>query len=306
MTAGTLPRDQPLQGILATLVAVALFVAMDALIKWLSARYPTMQIVFFRSLVALIPIAVLAWRTEGLGAMARVNSKSLHLLRCIFGLLSMVCFFHAFRVLPLADVIAIGFAAPLFMTALSVPLLGEKVGIRRWSAVVVGFVGVLIMVRPGGDVVDAGAGIAILGTVFYALTMVVMRRLSRTDATVAITFWFAIAGSIVGAAALPFVWVPPDLAGWLLLAAVGLIGGVAQIFMTHAFRLAPVAVIAPFDYTAMLWGSAVGYAVWGEVPDAWMWAGAVVVAASGLYIVYRETRLRLPRPNVGTRTVGRR
>lgn len=299
-------RDQPLQGILSILIAVALFVVMDALIKWLSVRYPTLQIVFFRSLVALIPIALLARQSGGLISMFATRRPGLHTLRCVFGLLSMICFFHAVRTLPLADVIAIGFAAPLFMTALSVPFLGEKVGIRRWTAVIVGFVGVLIMVRPGGDVFEAGAAVALIGTVFYALTMVVMRRLSRTDTTASITFYFAIAGSAVGGASLPFVWVEPDATDWMLLIAVGLIGGIAQIFMTHAFRLAPVAVIAPFDYTAMLWGSAIGYAVWADVPDVWVWIGAVVVAASGLYIVYRETRLRLPRPNVGTRTVGRR
>ncbi|BBK31091.1 EamA domain-containing membrane protein RarD [Stella humosa] len=300
-----LHADQPGRGILFMLGAVACFVVMDALIKWLSAKFPTMQVVFFRSLFALVPIAVLVIQQGGI---ARLKTKrpAMHALRCLIGLGSMVCFFHAFRVMPLADVIAIGFAAPLFVTALSVPLLKEKVGIRRWSAVVVGFAGVLIMVRPGADVFEIGAGVALIGTVLYSLAMILMRDLGRTDTTTAITFYFTMAGTIVAGAAIPFVWVEPVGMDWALLVLVGLIGGVAQLLMTQAFRLTPVAVIAPFDYTAMLWGSILGYAVWGEIPDALLWVGAAIVAASGLYIVHRETRLRIPRLNIGTRTAGRR
>ena len=298
-------HDQPGRGIVFMLAAVACFVVMDALIKWLSATYPTLQVVFFRSLFALVPIAVLIAQQGGI-ARLRTGRPGLHALRCIVGFGSMLCFFHAFRVMPLADVIAIGFAAPLFVTALSVPLLKEKVGVRRWSAVVVGFVGVLIMVRPGADIFEVGAGIALLGTVLYSLAMILMRDLGRTDSTAAITFYFTMSGTIVAGLAMPFTWVQPAGFDWALLILVGLIGGVAQLLMTQAFRLTPVAVIAPFDYTAMLWGTALGYMVWGEVPDALLWVGAAIVAASGLYIVYRETRLRLPRPNIGTRTTGRR
>ncbi|BBK41422.1 membrane protein [Allostella vacuolata] len=298
-------HDQPGRGIVLMLAAVACFVVMDALIKWLSATYPTLQVVFFRSLFALVPIAVLIAQQGGI-ARLRTERPGLHALRCLVGFGSMLCFFHAFRVMPLADVIAIGFAAPLFVTALSVPLLKEKVGIRRWSAVVVGFAGVLIMVRPGVDIFEVGAGIALLGTVLYSLAMILMRDLGRTDSTAAITFYFTMSGTIVAGLAMPFSWVQPVGLDWALLILVGLIGGVAQLLMTQAFRLTPVAVIAPFDYTAMLWGTALGYMVWGEIPDALLWVGAAIVAASGLYIVYRETRLRLPRPNIGTRTTGRR
>jgi drug/metabolite transporter (DMT)-like permease len=298
--------DQPGRGILLMLMAVACFVVMDGLIKWLSATFPTMQVVFFRSLFALIPIAALVAHQGGI---ARLKTKrpGMHALRFVVGLGSMICFFHAFRVMPLADVIAIGFAAPLFVTALSVPLLGEKVGIRRWTAVVIGFVGVLVMVRPGLDLFEVGAGIALLGTVAYSLAMILMRDLGKTDTTTAITFSFTMCSTLVAGLTMPFVWVqPPTAMDWALLVLVGLIGGVAQLLMTQAFRLTPVAVIAPFDYTAMLWGTALGYAVWGEVPDTLLWVGAAIVAGSGLYIVHRETRLRVPRLNIGTRTAGRR
>ncbi len=297
--------DQPGRGIVLMLGAVACFVVMDALIKWLSATYPTMQVVFFRSLFALVPIILLVIQQGGV-ARLRTRRPWMHAMRCIIGLGSMVCFFHAFRSMPLADVIAIGFAAPLFVTALSVPLLKEKVGVRRWAAVIVGFVGVLIMVRPGADVLEVGAGIALLGTLFYALAMILMRDLGRTDTTSAITLYFTLSGTLVAGAVMPFVWVAPSGIDWLLLVLVGLIGGVAQLLMTQAFRLTPVAVVAPFDYTAMLWGTALGYMVWGEVPDTLVWVGAAIVAASGLYIVHRETRLRVARLNIGTRTTGRR
>ncbi|MGE0715287.1 MAG: DMT family transporter [Alphaproteobacteria bacterium] len=303
---GPAAGDQPGRAIALMVVAVAWFVAMDGLIKWVSATYPTLQVVFFRSFFALVPIGLVVMQQGG-PARLRTRRPWLHAMRCLAGLGSMVCFFNAFRMMPLADVIAIGFAAPLFVTALSVPLLGEKVGIRRWSAVVVGFVGVLVMVRPGGDILEAGAAVAVLGTVLYSLAMILMRDLGRTDTTTAITFYFTVSGTLVAGAALPFVWVTPASAtDWSLLIAIGLIGGVAQMLMTQAFRLAPVAVIAPFDYTAMLWGATIGFWVWGEVPDAWVWVGAAIVTASGLYIVYRETRLRLARPNIGTRTTTRR
>ena len=297
--------DQPGRGILFMLSAVACFVVMDALIKWLSVKFPTFQVVFFRSLFALLPIALLVIQQGGM-ARLRTGRPWMHALRCVIGLGSMVCFFHAFRTMPLADVIAIGFAAPLFVTALSVPLLKEKVGIRRWSAVIVGFVGVLVMVRPGADVLEVGAGVAILGTVLYSVAMILMRDLGKTDTTAAITFYFTMSGTLVAGAVVPFVWVQPEGTDWLLLILVGLVGGVAQLLMTQAFRLTPVAVVAPFDYSAMLWGSVLGYVIWGEVPDALVWTGAAIVAASGLYIVHRETRLRLARPNIGTRTTGRR
>lgn len=297
MTVST--GDQPARGIRYMLAAVACFVVMDALIKWLSATFPTMQVVFFRSLFALVPIALLVMQQGGLSRL-RTRRPKMHFLRCVIGLGSMVCFFHAFRTMPLAEVIAIGFAAPLFVTALSVPLLKEKVGIRRWAAVIVGFVGVLIMVRPGLHVLELGAAVALFGTVLYALAMIVMRDLGKTDTASAITFYFTMSATLVAGAVTPFVWVEPHGTEWLLLALVGLIGGVAQLLMTQAFRLTPVAVVAPFDYTAMLWGTILGYVVWGEVPDALVWAGAAIVAASGLYIVHRETRLRTARP-IGAR-----
>jgi drug/metabolite transporter (DMT)-like permease len=213
----------------------------------------------------------------------------------------MSLFFLALGLLPLADTMALGMSGPIFLTALSVPLLGERVGLRRWSAVVVGFLGVLVMVRPGSGVFQPAALIALSGAFFYALAMVSIRHLSRTEPATTIVFYFTLFAAIVGLLTWPLgavapdwlgAWARPDLEGWIVLIGIGLIGGMAQLTMTYAFKLAPVAVIAPFEYGAIVIGVAYGLAIWNEVPDRFMLLGAAIVIASGLYILYREAKLR--------------
>jgi len=282
------------RGIAFMLLSVALFSTMDGMIKWLGADYPTLQIVFFRSLFAFVPLGFFLARSGSLAAL-KTHSLLGHLLRAMVGLSAMSIFFYAYSQMPLANVVAIGFAAPLFVTALSVPLLGERVGPRRWSAVAVGFLGVLVMVRPDRDVFEGVAWLALAGTVFYALAMIFVRRLSRTETSMAIVFYFTLACTLVSGAALPFVWTTPDTLGWALLIAVGLLGGLAQLTMTTAFRLAEASVVAPFDYSAMVWTAMIGYLFWQEVPGPHIWLGVAIVGGSGLYIVQREARLGLPR-----------
>jgi drug/metabolite transporter (DMT)-like permease len=216
--------------------------------------------------------------------------------RAAVGLLSMLCFFKAFALLPLGDAVALAMSGPIFLTALSVPLLGERVGIRRWSAVVVGFLGVVIMTRPGSGSLQLGAALAIGGAVFYALAMVSVRRLSATEGSTAIVFYMALFSTVATGIVLPFFWVDPDARGWMLLVAIGLLGGVAQMLMTQAFRFAPVATIAPFEYLALVYATGLGYLIWGDIPDVWIIGGAAVVVASGLYILHREAVLGRPRP----------
>jgi drug/metabolite transporter (DMT)-like permease len=213
----------------------------------------------------------------------------------------MFFFFLALGLLPLADAIALGMSGPIFLTALSVPLLRERVGIRRWSAVFAGFVGVLIMVRPGSGVLELKALTAIAGAFFYALAMVSIRRLSRSEPAGAIVFYFTLFAMAAGLATLPLAallpgwidpWVWPDAAGWTILVGIGLLGGTAQLTLTYAFKLAPVAVIAPFEYGSLVFGVLFGLLIWREAPDRYILIGAAVVIASGLYILYRETKLR--------------
>jgi drug/metabolite transporter (DMT)-like permease len=181
------------------------------------------------------------------------------------------------------------------MTALSVPLLGEKVGPRRWIAVLVGFIGVLLIVRPDAEILSGAAPVALAGTVFYALAMIYVRKLSRTETSTSIVFYFTLTCTIITGIFMPFLWVAPDAAGWAMLITVGLIGGLAQMTMTNALRLADLSVVAPFDYTALLWTGGFGYLIWSEVPGTNVWFGTAIVIASGIYILFREASLGLKR-----------
>jgi len=277
------------RGIAFMLLAVVVFSTQDALIKWLSPTYPVMELVFFRSFFGFVPL---------LPAIIRSGRAAIHTHRplgqagrALVGLVSMVGFFWCFGHMPLADVFGIAFTSPLFVTALSVPFLGERVGIRRWSAVSVGFIGVLIMVRPDSGIVDWASWVALFSTFLYALALVFLRTLGKTESTVSIVFYVTLTTTIASALTLPFQWVTPGPLDAVLLVAIGLMGGSAQLAITRAFRLAPAAVVAPFDYTALVYVGIIGYAVWGEVPTAMFLIGAAIVIASGLYILYRETRL---------------
>jgi drug/metabolite transporter (DMT)-like permease len=295
-----------LRGIFLMVLSVFLFSSMDAVIKWASADYPTGQIVFFRNFLAFVPVFLFLWRT-GTPMPLRTRRIGGHLVRGLVGVASMSLFFLALGLLPLADAMALGMSGPIFLTALSVPLLGERVGIRRWSAVIVGFVGVLIMVRPGSAVFHPAALTAIGGAFFYALAMVSIRHLSRTEPATTIVFYFTLFAGIVGLLTWPLAaaapawldpWVMPDLEGWIVLVGIGLIGGTAQLTMTYAFKMAPVAVIAPFEYAAVVIGATYGLAIWSEVPDEYIILGAAIVIASGLYILYREAKLRRTSANL--------
>jgi len=276
-------------GIASMLVAVAVFSCMDALIKWLSAGYPTIEIVFFRSSFAFLPLLPAILR--GGRAALRTRRPLGQAGRAAIGIVSMFGFFYCFRLMPLADVFGIAFSAPIFVTALSVPMLGEKVGIRRWSAVVVGFAGVLVMLRPDAGLFASASWVALFATALYALGQIFVRDLTKTETTTCIVFYVTLTTTIVSAIALPFVWVTPGLVDAAMLGTVGILGGLAQLAFTRAFRLAPAGVVSPFDYTGLLYAGVIGYFVWGDVPTARFLVGAAIVMASGLYILYRETKL---------------
>lgn len=270
------------------MLSVALFSVMDATSKWLSQTYPVAELLFFRSFFALVPLTVLVSQCGGWREL-RSRQPVLQGLRALAGLASMALFFLAFRSMPLADAIAIAFAGPLFMTVLSIPMLHEQVGLRRWAAVVVGFVGVLVIARPGAGIFGLTALLPLAGALCGALAMIFVRRLSVTDSNASIICYHALLCTAVSAVWLPFEWVTPAPLHWLPLIALGLIGGTAQIFLTQAFRLAPAAAIAPFKYTAIIFAIGFGYLLFGDVPDGWTLAGASVVVGSGLYILHRES-----------------
>lgn len=281
--------DRTLLGIGSMIMATLVFTLLQALVKDLSARgYPTVQLVFFRSLFALIPVLLLM-RAQGGWSLIKTTRPRQHFYRCLAGLIAMVCYFKAYSLLGMADAVAIGFSAPLFMTLLSIPLLGEVVGKHRWAALLVGFSGVLIMVRPGSELFQPAALIGLAGALCYALAMIAIRGMSRQEHSLTIVFYYSLFGAVVTGLAIPFVFVMP--LGWLdglLMVGLGVLGGVGQFFLTQAFRLAPVAAVAPFDYTAMIWAIVLGLILFSEWPSTGVVIGAVVVGASGWYIAHRE------------------
>ncbi|WP_374572700.1 DMT family transporter [Phenylobacterium sp.] len=280
-------------GILSRVAAMVCMATMFALVKWVSLRgVPVFETLFFRSVFGFLPLAVYIVRAGGMSVM-RTTRPVGHLVRAAIGLLGVVGGYMAVAHLPLTEATALQFSAPLFMTALSALILREHVGRHRWAAVAIGFIGVMIMVRPEPThMANIGTAFALIGAVGSAGAMIAIRQISRTEPGPRIVFYFTVTGMVVGLASAPFGWVKPDPLTLAALVGAGLAGAFGQLLLTQALRLAPVAVVAPFDYTQLLWAGLIAFFAWGEVPRPAMLAGAAVVAASGLYIVYREARLR--------------
>lgn len=286
-------------GIACQLVAVLLFTCMSSTIKFLGPHYPTSEIIFFRSLPALIPL-LLYLPSQGGWSALRTRAPMLQAVRTIAGTASMYCGFYAISLLLLADYVALSFTAPLFGTLLSIPLLRDEVGWRRLGACLFGFLGVVIMIGPTGGSIGLGLPVllAIASAFLYGLVMVVMRRLGGIDNSAATVFYFTVGAALSGAVLLPFQWVTPSPTDLSLLLLIGVLGGIAQIFMTQAFRLAPPSVVAPFDYSALIWAVAIGWLVFDNLPGPQSLLGAAVICASGLFILYRETVKGVRKPPV--------
>src|SRR5262245_20591116 len=292
--SAALHQDRPIFGIVLINLAVAVFTGMDGVIKGVSETFPTGELVFFRNLFAFAPIlGFMLWQG---GIALRTRHVFGHLMRGLFGVSAMYCYFLSYKLLPLSDAIALGLSGPIFLTVLSIPFLGEHVGVRRWSACIVGFIGVLIMTRPGAGVWQIEAAVPLLGAVFYALAMISIRKLTGTEGSGSIVFYFTLFATLAGLATAPlgrfdpeFAWVWPSGGEWLIVMAIGLMGGSAQILMTIAYRSAPVSVVAPFDYMALVYGFILGFIFFAEIPDGYLIVGGATVVASGIYIVHRET-----------------
>lgn len=298
---GVATEPRPGRGIAAMVLAIFLFATMDMMVKLLRMDgFGPLQVLFFRFFFALIPLVWLV-RSEGGLPVLRTRRLTGHIGRTLLTITALGCFFYAFGIMPLADAYGVSYAAPLMITALSVPMLGEKVGLRRWAAVAVGFLGVLIILRPGGGMLSGGGVVMLIGTLLYAFNIVLLRQLSRTESNATILFYFTVTGTLVTGLALPFDWRWPDAQHWPMLIAIGVIGGFAQTFITEAFRCAPVAVVSPFQYSSLLWGLGYGFFVFGDQPDLAMLIGSVVIIGSGLYILHRETVRREAGPAPGPR-----
>lgn len=270
---------------------------MAVLIKKIGDAYPTGEVVFARSIFSIFPVfAMLLTQGELLQGITAKNPM-MHLSRVAAGVVGMFCGFSALRYLPLPDVTAIGFAAPLFTVVFSVFLLKEDVRFYRWTAVAAGFVGVAIIFSPhivhsfsGKESMSAllGSILALTGAVFAALAMISIRKLAQVEKTSVIVFYFAVGSALMAALTAPFGWIRPTPLDGMVLVALGLSGGVAQILMTHSYRYAEASVVAPFDYVMLLWAIIFGWLFFADVPSWPMLGGAVLVIAAGIYVIWRE------------------
>ena len=272
--------------------AATSFGFMAAMIKLGSeAGVSVPEMAFYRFAFGLPPLlAWIAW-TRDFGAW-RTKRPLAHLARGAIGLSTMVLAFGALTYLPLAESATIGFVAPLFSVALSALILGEPVGRHRWSAVALGFIGVLIVMRPSGSSLPAeGLALALLAAFGVAAVTITIRQIGRTESTPTTVLWFTLFSMAATGALLPFFAQAHDTGTWAILVALGLFGGMGQLFLTSALRFAPVSVVVPFDYTQLLWAVLLGWAIWDTHPPSTTWAGAAVIIASGLYTLYREHKL---------------
>lgn len=281
-------RRSNLAAIVWMVVAVGMLSLMDAAMKTLAAHYPPLQVAALRGMVSL-PF-VLVWIALA-GGFAQVFTRRwrLQVARGALGILMLTGFIYAVRSLPLSEAYSIFFVAPLFVTALSVPILGERVDGKRWAAIAVGLLGVLVVLRPTGAAALSVAGIVAIGSAgCYALSVVAVRVLGRTDSTLSMVFWFVVLVT-VGAGALSAPrWVPLHAEHWPVLAALGVTGVLGQYAITEAFRRGEASVVAPFEYTALGWGVALDWVLWSTRPDRGTLAGAAIIVAAGLYLIRRE------------------
>ncbi len=292
----------PSLGISLKLVSVVLFTIMAALIKDVSARVPSGEVVFFRSAFAIPVILIwIAARGELRTGLAPVNAMG-HVWRGLVGTAAMGLSFLGLGLLPLPESTAIGYAMPLLTVVFAAMFLGEEVRAFRLSAVALGMVGVLIVLAPrlggAGDLSareTLGAVATLAGAAFAALAQIFISKMVQTERTSAIVFWFSVTATVLSLVTIPFGWVRPTTMDAAILIAIGLIGGVAQIFLTSSYRYADASVVAPFDYASMVGALAIGYWVFGEVPTLTMLAGAALIIGAGILIIWRERRLGLER-----------
>jgi drug/metabolite transporter (DMT)-like permease len=293
----------PLKGILYKLFSAMLFACMSALVRSLGEVTPVGQLVFFRSAFAIVPVLVIyAWRGE-LASAVRTRRPLGHLGRGVLSVGGMYTNFSSLVRLPLADATAISFAAPLITVALAAVILKERVRVYRWSAVVVGFFGVIVMLIPhlrfGNDAMGAatmlGAMFAVIAVFCNAGTVIQTRRLTQSESTPSIVFYFSMFCAIAGALTLPFAWHTPNVRELVGLISLGVLGGLAHIFLTESYRHAAASVVAPFDYTSMLWALLFGYWIFGEIPTLAVYIGSAIVAVAGMFVIWRERQLGLQR-----------
>ena len=277
--------------IVLVLAAMATFAFMDGMTKILSQSLPIPQILWFRSLVfTAVAIYLLQRQSRGqsLWALARSQRPLLQTFRALLLMVESGMFMIAFKLMPIADVHAVAAVAPLLVVALSVPMLGEKVGPRRWAAVAVGFLGVLLIIRPGFEKLEPPVLIVLAGAVLWALYQVLVRLCARSDRAETTTFYTALVGLAATTLVGPPSWLWPDATGWALLIAIAIMGSIGHVAFILALGMTQPALLQPYNYTLFVWAVAAGFLMFGHVPDTMTLVGAAIIIASGLYVWHRE------------------
>jgi drug/metabolite transporter (DMT)-like permease len=272
-------------------------VALGALVTAVGARLDCFEIAFFRcafGLLAIAPFVVGPYLAQGGTALFLTGRPWMHLARALVGVAGMFCGFYAVTHMPLADATAISFTKPLFMIVLAVAFLGEQVRWRRWSATVVGFMGVLIIMRPGTDAFQPAALVALLGSFFIADVVVLVKKLSATERNVTILFYFAAITTVVAAVPAALVWTTPTWRELAFLVLVGIAATLGQACSLRAYRAGEATAVVPFDYARLIFATLYGYLFFAELPDLWSYVGAAVLIASTLYIALRDIRIGAP------------
>ena len=270
--------------------ASSLFPVSDVIAKYLVRDYHPIQVTWARYLFQLI---ILAIALGGPRVLQRFSTRrlKLQLLRGVLTVLATILFITALKTTPVVDGITLLFTSPLFVVALSVPFLGERVGFHRWAAVLVGFTGVVLVLRPGDGIVQWGALLALCSAACVGVFHIVTRILSRTDHPITTLLYMAVTGFLILSVAAPFFWTEPTLEAWILFALAGLISGVAHYGVITAIRWAPLSAVAPFTYAQIMSATMMGYLIFGDIPGEWTIAGLAIIIGSGLYVLHRERRV---------------
>ena len=278
-----------LRGILLMMGSTVMFASMHAAIRHMSAELSPLQIAFFRSFFGLVVFMPLAIKTR-FGFM-HTNRLGMHVVRAVLNVVSMLMFFSALAITPIARVTALSFTSPLFMAVISVLILGEVMRVRRWAATILGFVGAIIIIRPGIAEIDTGSMLVLGSALSWAVCMAFIKILGRTDSSMTITGYATLLMAILSLGPALMVWKWPEPHAWLWLMFIGVIGTFGQLAVAEALRQADATAVMPFDFLKLIWATLFGFVLFSELPDTFTWIGADVIVSSSMYIVYRERQL---------------
>ena len=284
-------RTQVTMGIVLMCAGIACLSMSDAMAKALTSSYSPIQILFLRNLIAL-PFAVMIALSLGGVEALRSYRPAAHILRGVFWLVAATLFFTGLKYLEIAEATALVFIAPIFITAISAIVFKETVGWRRWVAVLAGFIGVLIVVRPGAGTFQSASLLPIATAFFYAVLMISARWVDPRESVWTLMLYLVGAGALLSALVVPFVWVTPQVDDYWLFIGIAIFGTAGITLITQSFRLASATIVSPFEYSALIWATFLGWLFWNEVPDLFTYVGAAIIILSGCYIVFREQRLQ--------------